>query len=175
MIETSLLMSCIGNKQLFPNINPTISSIRGYWNMPLVCCLGWPHWWLPLLWFVPWRDVTLTQRPKAENTVETVDGCLGPELRDTRCYGAGSVGRCTMRVIFALHLISSGCFYTKWLLQYRIILYRFSDCNGLYCWNDGLCFFLHRVGYCSLLQPLPERCSLHPNPLTLWTSSSPSS
>jgi hypothetical protein len=36
--------------------------------------------------------VTLTRRPKAENTVETVDGCPGHELRDCRCYGAGSGG-----------------------------------------------------------------------------------
>ena len=57
------------------------------------------------------RDVTLTQLPKAENTVETVDGCLGSELRDTRCSGAGLGGGLgIVRVIFALHVISSCCF-----------------------------------------------------------------
>ena len=88
-------------------IIPIISSILCYWNMLLVCCLGWPHWWLPLLWFVSWRDGMLTQRPKVENTVEAVDGYLGPELRDTRYYGAGSGVPCVW--FSRLHFISWGC------------------------------------------------------------------
>jgi hypothetical protein len=161
-------MRCIVNKQLFPNVIPIISGILGYWNMLLVCCLGWPHWWLPLLRFVSWRDVMLTQRTKAENTVETVDGYLSPQLvtRDVMVQVPGDGVPCVWFLRCTLYL--QAVLYTKWLLQYRIIPYRFSDCNWLYWWNDGLWGFF-------VLYTLPETCSLHPSPLTLWTSSLPSS
>jgi hypothetical protein len=63
------------------------------------------------------REVTLTQLPKAENTVETVDGCLGSELRDTRCsvagFGGGAgYGACDFRAtryIFRLFSTQLGC------------------------------------------------------------------
>lgn len=101
------------------------------------------------------------RRPRIPLKRSTVVWALNCVTRDVMVQVPGGGVPCVWFSRYTLYL--QAIYYTKWLLQYRIVLYRFPDCNCFYCWNDGFFYtvFLHRAVCYSLFQKRAPSTPVH--------------